>query len=63
MMRAAGTVPMASLEKANTEYEKYRKRTIDEPTPVERDFLENIKATQKRLESKDKNKGSEEPSP
>jgi len=51
----AGTVShQAALEKASLEYEKYRQRTIDELTPVERDFLANIKGTQKRLEGKRK---------
>jgi hypothetical protein len=43
-----------AIEKANAEYEKYRKRTIDELSPVERDFLENMKTTQKQLEGKNK---------
>jgi hypothetical protein len=45
-----------AVEKADAEYEKYRKRTIDELSPVERDFIENIKATQKQLEGKNKSK-------
>ena len=58
----AGTVShQAALEKANTEYEKYRQRTIDELSSAERDFLASIKDTQKKLEGKSKRsrKGSE----
>jgi hypothetical protein len=44
----------AALEKANAEYEKYRQRTIDELSPVERDYLATIKETQKKLEGKGK---------
>jgi hypothetical protein len=43
-----------AFEKANIEYEKYRQRTIDELSPVERDFLSGIKVTQKKLEDKSK---------
>lgn len=38
--------------KAELEYEKYREKTRDELSKVERDFLENIKRTQKMLEGK-----------
>ena len=41
-----------ALEKAEREYEKYRRKTIAELSKVERDFLENIKQTQKKLETK-----------
>ncbi len=41
-----------AIEKAGLEYEKYRKKHEDELTKVERDFLENIKNTQKKLEGK-----------
>lgn len=39
----------AALEKANAEYEKYRHKTRDYLSPVERAFLANIKDAQKRL--------------
>jgi hypothetical protein len=39
-----------ALQKAEQEYEKYRKKTAKELSQVERDFLENIKSTQKKLE-------------
>lgn len=43
-----------AIERANAEFEKYRARTEDELSPVERDFLESIKNTQKALEAKKK---------
>jgi len=43
-----------ALEKAEAEYEKYRKRTIEELTPAERDYLASIKDAQKKLEKTDK---------
>ncbi|MDR1230422.1 MAG: virulence RhuM family protein [Spirochaetaceae bacterium] len=53
-----GTVShQAALEKANAEYEKYRKRMIAEHSSAERDFLANIKDTQKKLEGKSKRGG------
>ena len=45
-----------AIERANAEFEKYRARTEDELSPVERDFLESIKNTQKALEAKKKKK-------
>ena len=42
----------AAMQKAEQEYEKYRKKTINERSKVEHDFLENIKLTQKKLENK-----------
>lgn len=55
ILPGAGTVShQAVLEKANTEYDKYRQRTIDELSPAERDFLTSIKDTQKKLEGKSK---------
>lgn len=38
--------------KAELEYEKYREKTKDELTKVERDFIKSIKETQKKLEEK-----------
>lgn len=38
--------------KAELEFEKYREKTKDELSKVEKDFLESIKATQKKLEEK-----------
>ena len=57
VLPGAGTVSHDdALAKAEAEYSKYCKRTIVNPTPVERDYLANIKETQKRLESKKPNK-------
>ena len=42
----------AAIEKATDEYKKYRKRILDFPTSVERDYLETIKQTQKKLKGK-----------
>ena len=41
-----------ALEKAKTEYDIYRKKTADELSQVEKDFLDSVKKTQKMLESK-----------
>ncbi|HWQ72013.1 MAG TPA: virulence RhuM family protein [Desulfitobacteriaceae bacterium] len=52
-LQGAGNVSHKdALEKAEAEYEKYRQRTVEELSPVERDFLENIKQTQKKLDGK-----------
>jgi hypothetical protein len=51
----AGTISHHdALAKAAAEYAKYRQRTVDELSPVEKDFLTSIKDTQKKLESKAK---------
>jgi hypothetical protein len=60
ILRDAGTVShKAALEKAEAEYEKYRQKTADELSPVERDFLASIKDAQKKLERKSKSKRGE----
>lgn len=43
-----------ATEKANSEYIKYKTLTQDELSEVEKDFLESVKSTQKKLESKKK---------
>ena len=43
-----------TIVRAEAEYKKYCKRMIDEPTPVEREYLSGIKSTQKKLEGKGK---------
>ena len=43
-----------ATEKANSEYIKYKTLTHDEFSEVEKDFLESVKSTQKKLESKKK---------
>jgi len=53
ILNNAGTVSrQAAIEKAAEEYKKYRKRIADLPSRAERDYLENIKQAQKRLEGK-----------
>lgn len=37
----------AALEKARIEYEKFRKRTLEEPSPVERHFVEAVNELKK----------------
>ena len=49
----AGTVSnKAALVKAETEFEKYRQRLIEEISPVERDYIASIKNAQKKIEKK-----------
>lgn len=43
-----------AVEKANSEYQKYRLQSRDELSEVEKDFLESVKKTQKLLEAKKK---------
>ena len=43
-----------AIEKANVEYAKYRELSQDELSIVEKDFLESVKTTQKKLENKKK---------
>jgi hypothetical protein len=53
VLQHAGTVShQDALDKAEAEFEKYRKRLIDEITPVEREYLASIKEAQKKLEKK-----------
>jgi len=53
ILQSAGTVSQqTAIEKATDEYKKYRKRISDLPTPPERDYLETIKQTQKKLKGK-----------
>jgi len=42
-------------KKALTEFAKYKKRTIEELSPVEKHFLENLEKQQKEIEKKVKN--------
>jgi len=56
----AGTVSHKdALIKAEAEYEKYRKRLIEELSPVERDYLVSIKDAQKKLEKKSERKSGD----
>lgn len=43
-----------AIEKAESEYAKYREQTNDELSQVEKDFLDSVKETQKLIESKKK---------
>jgi hypothetical protein len=53
ILQNAGTVSrQAAIEKAIDEYKKYHRRIADLPSPVERDYLEAIKQTQKKLKGK-----------
>jgi hypothetical protein len=57
VLENAGTVSHESaLKIAQTEYEKYRQKTLDELSHAERDFLTSIKTTQKKLEGKPRRK-------
>ena len=52
-LQDAGTIShKEAIEKAEQEYEKYREKTKDELSKVEKDYLESIKLTQKKLEGK-----------
>ena len=51
VLNGPGTVShQEALVKATAEYAKFRERTSAEPTAVERDYLAELRATQKRLQ-------------
>lgn len=53
VLQNAGTVSrQAAIDKATEEYKKYRKQIVDIPSRAERDYLENIRSAQKKLEGK-----------
>jgi hypothetical protein len=53
VLENAGTVSHeTALEKATAEYTKYQRKTLEELSSAERDFLASIKAAQKKLEGK-----------
>jgi hypothetical protein len=53
VLASAGSVSHGeAVEHANAEYDAYLKRVAEEPSPAELDYLEAIKATQKRIERK-----------
>jgi hypothetical protein len=57
VLENAGTVSHdAAMEKAHAEYAKYRQKTLDKLSPVERDFLSSIKTAQKKIEGKSRKK-------
>lgn len=45
----------AVIEKARIEYEKFRKRSLEEPSPVERHFIEAVKEVKKLEQKKPRN--------
>ncbi|QCQ22119.1 virulence RhuM family protein [Desulfoglaeba alkanexedens] len=45
----------AAIEKARMEYEKFRKRSLEEPSPVERHFIEAVKEVKKLEQKKPRN--------
>jgi hypothetical protein len=50
----------AAIEKARVEYEKFRKRILEEPSPVERHFIEAVKEANKLEKGKPRKKRKEE---
>ena len=55
ILQNAGTISHKdALARAEAEYEKYRRRLLNEITPAERDYLASIKDTQKAVERKAK---------
>lgn len=53
ILQNAGTISHEmALEKAQSEYRKYKKQNHDDLSQVERDFLDSVKKAQKLLESK-----------
>ena len=51
----AGSISrQAAIEKATTEYKKYRRQIADLPSRTEEDYLENLKQAQKKLQKKTK---------
>lgn len=56
VLSGAGEVShQKALEKARREYEKYKQKITDELSPVEKEFLINIKNTQKKVKGADNN--------
>ena len=55
VLQDAGSVTHAeAVGKAESEYDKYKKLTADELTPIEREYLETLKDVQQRVEKKGK---------
>lgn len=53
VLNSAGTVSQIEAQaKAEAEYEKYKRKSMDELTAVERDFLLSLKQTQNQIEKK-----------
>ena len=53
---AGGISHETAIQKANAEYSKYKQKTIDELSPVEQEYFNMIKETQKQLESRKQHK-------
>ena len=50
VLSGAGTVShREAVEMAEAEYEKYRRRTLEDAPPVERDYLTSLKTAQKKI--------------
>lgn len=57
ILQNAGTISKLEADnKALAEYAVYKERTKDELSQVEQDFIENLKSTQKQIESQVKGK-------
>ena len=57
ILQNAGTVTKLEADnKALAEFAAYKERTKDELSQVEKDFIENLKSTQKQIESRVKDK-------
>nr|WP_200912273.1 hypothetical protein [Pedobacter sp. Leaf216] len=57
VLKNKGTVShQQALKKANDEYEKYKEKTKNELSVVEKDFLKQIEVTAKKLSHKKSNK-------
>lgn len=57
VLKDAGSVSHEeALEKARAEFEKYQSVTEDLPTRAEKDYLDNLKKTQKKLKGKEETK-------
>ncbi len=53
-LKGAGSVShKQAIDKAESEYAKYRSLLTDQPTEVEKAYLETIKSTQKKISKKD----------
>ncbi len=52
-LSGAGSVSnLAAIEKAEKEYAKFKQRMVDEPSPVELEYLESVKTAQKKVAGK-----------
>jgi len=50
VLQDAGSISnAAAVGRAEAEFDAYRKRTLNEPSPVERDYLASLKQTEKQI--------------